>query len=151
MADLSYLISCAGTWTGINKLQDPHSNIQEESASTAEIKPILAGKFVRIDYTWQYKEAPQEGMMLVGFETKTNTINVYWIDSWHMGDAVMHCTGKDNEGYLSVMGSYAAPPGPDWGWRINLFADNKTFRIEMFNIWPEGKEEPAVTMSYENV
>jgi hypothetical protein len=41
-----------------------------------------------------------------------------------------------------------APPGPDWGWRIVL-SPGDTFRMTMYNIWPEAKEELAVEATYE--
>jgi hypothetical protein len=38
-----------------------------------------------------------------------------------MGDKVMTCRGPVQlDPLLSVRGYYAAPPGPDWGWRIDL-------------------------------
>jgi hypothetical protein len=50
---------------------------------------------------------------------------------------------------LSVRGSYAAPPGPDWGWRIEITPDGRTLRIVMFNIWPDGsREDLAAEASY---
>jgi hypothetical protein len=51
----------------------------------------------------------------------------------------------------SVRGTYAAPPGPDWGWRIDVTPDGDKLRIEMHNVWPEeqgGKEELAVEAVY---
>jgi hypothetical protein len=48
-----------------------------------------------------------------------------------------------------AVGSYAAPPGPDWGWRIEIAAEQcKALRLVMFNIWPDGKEELAVEAAY---
>jgi hypothetical protein len=48
-----------------------------------------------------------------------------------------------------VRGSYAAPPGPDWGWRITLAATaTSEIEISMFNIDPNGKEELAVRATY---
>jgi len=42
-------------------------------------------------------------------------------------------------------GSYAAPPGPDWGWRTVIeIPDDDSFRMVMYNVSPEGKEELAV-------
>ena len=49
---------------------------------------------------------------------------------------------------LAVKGTYAAPPGPDWGWRIEITPDEGTLRVVMFNIWPEGKEALAVETVY---
>jgi hypothetical protein len=52
---------------------------------------------------------------------------------------------------LSVRGTYAAPPGPDWGWRIDVTPGGEGLRVIMHNVWPEeqgGKEELAVEAVY---
>ena len=52
---------------------------------------------------------------------------------------------------LSVRGTYAAPPGPDWGWRIDVTPAGDTLRVVMYNVWPQeqgGKEELAVEAEY---
>jgi hypothetical protein len=50
-----------------------------------------------------------------------------------------------------VRGKYAAPPDPDWGWRIDVQPGGRTLRVVMHNVWPEaqgGKEELAVEAVY---
>jgi hypothetical protein len=148
MSILDGLAACAGSWRGTNKLQDPHSNVDEDSPATATVTPVLGGRFVRLDYTWGYKGAPQEGSMLIGYDTKTDTATAHWIDTWHMGNQVMALAGPGGPA-LAVRGTYAAPPGPDWGWRIEITPGEGTLRMVMFNIWPEGKEELAVEAVYE--
>jgi hypothetical protein len=70
-----------------------------------------------------------------------------------MGDKVMACRGAvSNRGEISVLGSYAAPTGPDWGWRIVITPDEgQSLRIVMFNISPDGQEELAVETDYTRV
>ncbi len=149
MSILDTLAACAGSWRGTNKLQDPHNNIAEESTATATVTPVLGGRFVRLDYTWGYKGKPQEGSLLIGSDAKTETVTGHWIDSWHMGNQVMACTGAKPAGStFDVRGSYAAPPGPDWGWRIEVTPGDSQLRLVMYNIWPEGKEELAVEAAY---
>jgi hypothetical protein len=145
---LAKILACAGQWNGKSTLQDPHNNIADECASTLTITPILKGTFVRIDYTWSYQGATQEGIILVGFEKQANAVTAHWADTWHMSDKAMTLRGGvDADGTISVLGSYAAPPGPDWGWRIVL-SPGESFRMTMYNIWPEGKDELAVTAVY---
>ncbi len=150
---LSALIDCTGTWNGINTLQDPHTNAPAESVSMARVTPVLDGRFVRFDYTWSYEGKPQTGSLLFGFDQKEQIYSAYWIDSWHMGNKAMECRGLAQEGgIISVRGSYAAPPGPDWGWRIDLFpVDGITLKMVMYNIWPEGQEDLAVEAEYTRV
>jgi hypothetical protein len=52
--------------------------------------------------------------MLLGRESKQNVVNAAWVDSWHMSDKPMICTGAvdDDTGAITVRGDYAAPPDP---------------------------------------
>jgi hypothetical protein len=147
---LDGLAACAGSWRGTNTLQDPNSNAAEDSASGATVASVLGGRFVRLDYTWSYRGAPQEGSLLIGFDAQADRVTAHWIDTWHMSDKVLACLGpKPSGNTLSVRGSYAAPPGPDWGWRIEITPDGRTLRMVMYNIWPDGsREDLAVEASY---
>ena len=139
---LDPLVACDGTWRGTNVLQDPHSGGADESASAAIVTPVLARRFVRIDYTWAYGGKPQEGSLLIGADRKKGVVTTHWIDTWHMSNAVMACTGPaSGDSAFSVRGSYSAPTGPDWGWRIAITCQGETLRIVMFNIWPDGDRE----------
>lgn len=73
-----------------------------------------------------------------------------WVDSWHMGHSRMELGGAaDDPDKLSLRGAYAAPPGPDWGWRIDLIPRDDGWRLVMYNITPDGVVEPAVEADYE--
>jgi Protein of unknown function (DUF1579) len=146
---LETLTARSGNWQGTSQLQDPHTNAPEDSHSTLTITSILKGRFIRIDYTWAYQGIPEEGMLLIGYEEKTNTITANWADTWHQ-NTLMICQGTSEENdSISVKGSYAAPPGPNWGWRIAIqWPDKQSFRMVMYNSTPEGQEELAVDAKY---
>ena len=55
----------------------------------------------------------------------------------------------DEHGCVSVLGSYEAPPDPDWGWRIEVVPEGKSLRIIMHNISPDEQEVLAVRATYE--
>ena len=149
MSGLEGLAACAGEWRGTSTLQYPMNSIADESPSTATVTPVIGGRFVRVDYTWAYQGAPHEGSLLIGYEKKADLATACWLDGFHNSDRVMVCTGGIAElGGVSVRGSYAAPPGPDWGWRIDVVPDGDTLRIIHHNVWPEGKEELAVESVY---
>lgn len=158
MSGLQALARCAGTWLGTNRLHDPHTNAPQDSPSTLTVTPILHGRFLRVDYTWVYDGAPQEGTLLIGYESAAEAVTAFWADTWHMGSAVLVCRGSsapplpDGEGSLWVLGSYEAPPGPDWGWRtvIQPGAAGKdgTLQLSMYNITPGGEEHIAVEATY---
>ena len=150
MSVFDKLSACAGSWRGTSRLQDPQNNLADDSPSSMVVTPVLGGRFVRLDYTWAYHGKPQEGSLLVGRDAKTGELSAHWIDSWHMGDKVMACRGAATDGgALSVRGSYAAPPGPDWGWRTTISPDDgRTLRITMYNVTPDEQEDLAVDATY---
>lgn len=149
MSALAPFIRAAGRWHATYKLRDPANSLSCDSESRATVTPMLAGRFVRLDYTWAYKEAPHDGSLLVGCESATGVVTLAWIDAFHNSDRMMICTGTvDADGTLNVRGSYAAPPGPDWGWRTRLGAAGDRLSMVMFNITPDGQEELAVEAEY---
>jgi hypothetical protein len=140
------LTAAAGQWRGTNTLQDPNIGQPEETPSTATVTPVLGGRFIRVDYTWGYQGKPQEGSLLVGFDPKSGEVSGHWIDTWHMGRKVLACAGTASDGTIAVRGSYAAPLGADWGWRIDIATD--PLQIRHTNIDPDGKEELAAEGVY---
>jgi hypothetical protein len=146
---LDVLIASAGRWAGKNRLMDPHTNSVDESPGTAIVTPGLGDQSVRIDYTWAYHGSPQEGSLLIGYDASRGLITSQWIDSWHMGDKAMACEGPVVAGEpISVRGSYAAPAGPDLGWRIIVAIKDQRLQVAMHNITPDGREDLAVEAEY---
>ncbi len=147
---LDFLVASAGVWNGGSTLRDPGSGLDEHCASIMTVAPAVASRFVRLDYTWSYKGAPQEGTLLVGVDPGTGRCTASWADSWHLGYRIMLCDGEAHDGTYTVRGSYEAPPGPDWGWRIDITAKGgDNLRLTMHNVSPEGAEELAVEARYE--
>ncbi|MFL5342747.1 MAG: DUF1579 family protein [Gemmataceae bacterium] len=151
MNPVEVLAALGGEWCGTNTLQDPHTHRPDPSPSVVAVSPVLGGRFVRLDYTWMYQNRPQEGSLLIGFDRNSGAVSAHWIDSWHMDHAAMTCTGTVSGNVISVRGTYAAPPGPDWGWRIDLSVEPAKLRLTMFNISPAdlgGGEALAVEAVY---
>ena len=95
---LKPLIEQAGAWKGKSTLQDPVQGGVDESESKLRVVEILDGKFARLDYDWAYRGAAQEGSLLVGFVPESREVSGHWIDSWHMGRAMMACKGAFSDG-----------------------------------------------------
>ncbi len=148
MSALDTLSAAAGRWKGTNRLHDPDTGGPDDSPGTATVTPLLGGRFVRLDYTWHYRGTSQEGSVLIGYLPKTHVATAHWIDSWHMSHVVMVCEGRADDRGVTVLGSYAAPPGPDWGWRTAITVDGDALGLVMHNIWPDGREEVAVEATY---
>lgn len=147
---LDQLMAAAGTWRGTNVLQDPEMGLQPDTSdSLATITPLLDGRFVRIDYTWSYKGAPQAGSMLIGHQKDAGVLTMHWIDTWHNGEKVMALEGTGGE--IDARGSYSVPGHPDWGWRIRTEPSAGGLAVQMWNVSPEGQEHLAVEASYTRV
>ena len=142
------LTSLVGKWQGTNQLWLNPNEPARESASTAAVKLAAQEKFLILEYTWTDNGRPQDGFLLLGQEQQK--VTAAWIDSWHMQDVMMLCEGvAEPDSTVWVQGSYAAPPGPDWGWRLSIQPmPNDQFRFVMYNISPDGEEMLAVEVVY---
>jgi len=153
MSNLETLLKFSGNWQGNNSLWLSPQEPVRESATTLSITSAINGKFVEIKYTWADEGKPQEGLILIGYETERQLATAAWVDSWHMGEKVMYCQGiLGTDGTVDVRGHYQAPTGPDWGWRILIRSKNKTtLTLLMYNIMPDGKEALAVEAIYTRI
>ena len=144
------LATLVGSWVGTNRLWLSPGEPVHESEATALVALAAHGYFVTIQYTWADEGEPQDGLLVLGYDTQLKAVTAVWIDSWHMRDKYMLCQGAGGaEGVVSVKGSYAAPPGPDWGWWIAFEPrERDAFRIVMHNVSPDGKAELAVEAAY---
>jgi hypothetical protein len=151
---LRSLIAARGEWRGSSRLYGPGPGKVEDSASTLHVVPMLHDTFVRLDYDWALEGVPPQGSLLLGVDPATGVISCHWIDTFHYGRGVMALTGRvdgdpgDPDWGVEVRGSYPAPPGVDWGWRITITCDEDALQVAMFNIAPDGVEYPAVEAAY---
>jgi hypothetical protein len=145
-----YFSRLAGTWRGENKLYMMPGDPVRVSASRATVATAAQGKFLTLAYTWDFEGQPQDGLLVLGFEATDGPVTAAWVDSFHYGDKILVCTGAATpDGGATVRGSYPAPPGPDWGWRITLpVTADGVLRVVMYNIEPDGPEQLAVEADY---
>src|SRR5262249_26986238 len=139
-----------GQWTGTNRLWLTPGEPVRESSTEMTVALVAQGKFATFQYTWADDGKPQDGLLLLEHDPQSGEASATWVDSWHMQDNAMFFQGKANEqGVLSLKGSYAAPPGRDWGWQINIVPNpDGTFKIAMLNISPDGRANLAVEATY---
>jgi len=156
MAGLGALARLAGEWTATYQLRgDP--SFESDTPSSATVEPLVGGRFVRIDYTWDEidhlkENGPQEGSLLVAFEPEPapGVATVAWIDGWHNDARIMVSAGVllDNGG-VDVRGSYPDKPEyAGWGWRTMLEPTADGWTMTMFNVTPAGEETLAVKADY---
>lgn len=138
-----------GHWAGESQLWMSPSEPPLASHSTMEVTPAANGKFLTLRYTWVYENQEQQGLLLVGDGNKESLATAAWVDSWHQSGKVMQLVGAVQGETLAVTGHYAAPPGPDWGWRLSVQVSAAgELVLEMHNVPPGGEAELAVRAVY---
>lgn len=144
------LADLAGEWTGTNKLWVMPGEPVRESDASASVSLVGQGQFLMVRYTWAEGEKPQDGTLLIGTASGEKPVDIVWLDSWHMRNDVMRLRVEPvGDVLLNVLGSYPAPTGPDWGWRIVLRPESRdAFRMLMYNIKPGGPDVLAVEAAY---
>ena len=147
---LSHLV---GAWKGSNRLFVPWMPEKiKESESTATVRSKMNGQFLSIEYSWSFDGELQEGVLILGCDPKSDEVQAVWTDSWHSKNTLMLCNGKiAQDGSISVLGHYAVPDHPDWGWRTEIVPGNDGFRCVMYNLTPEGAEDIAVETNFTRV
>ena len=138
-----------GEWRGTKQLYlAPPPEPAVSSPSQLSVRSIAGDSFLQFNYDWIYKDEAQSGVLLFGCDEQ-QAATAAWVDSFHMSSKIMFCTGAATDGSAELRGSYEAPPGPDWGWRITIRSVSATeLQIVMHNIWPEGQVDLAVQIDY---
>jgi hypothetical protein len=143
-----------GAWTGNNQLRLSWLTPQDySSASDLLVGQAAKGNFLTFTYTWNHENVSHEGLLVLGHDQNQGIATAAWVDSWHMSSKIMSCQGTlAQQGTIDLRGSYEAPPGPDWGWRIVITSpSDNDLQIIMYNCTPEGLEELVVQADYKRV
>lgn len=139
-----------GEWDGANKLWLMPGAPVRESVTTARVDLAAGDRYLVLRYTWVEGGKPQDGVMIVRLAPDSHEADIAWTDSWHQGAYLMRLAGTEKSATtVSALGSYPAPNGPDWGWRIAVNAESPDrFVLRMWNIKPGGPEVLAVEAVY---
>ena len=138
--------SLVGEWAGRNQLWlEPGTPVQECKVD-ASVVGVARGAGIAIRYAWEQGGSPHEGLLVVRNAPEVGAEDMIWVDSFHTGGQFMRLRGEaDDAGRVAALGSYPAPEGPDWGWRIALGSDGSDeLHLLMYNIAPDGTVFPAV-------
>lgn len=139
-----------GDWQGTKLLyfSPPPDPPAATSPAKLAVTPVAGDSFLQFSYDWTYEGEQQTGVLLLSCDEE-NAASAAWVDSFHMSSKILWCLGTVADGVPNVLGSYAAPPGPDWGWRIAIRSVSQNeMQIVMHNISPEGQEDLAVQADF---
>lgn len=136
----------AGDWIGRNQLWFEPGTPAHECDTTASVVSVARESCVAIRYEWEEAGAIEEGLLVVRNAPEISDEDMVWVDSFHTGGKFMRFRGEaDDAGRVVALGSYPAPGGPDWGWRIVLDSSGTDhLHLLMYNITPDGTTYPAV-------
>jgi hypothetical protein len=143
---------CSTAWVGTSGLWLDPSQPKAASSTTAEVELVAGGNAASIRYDWAFEGTTHEGILIVGARDNGEA-EASWLDSFHMSDSFMVSKGRLGDGdNLSVLGSFAAPDGQDWGWRTEIAKlSSASWRIQMFIITPTGEEALGFELDYATV
>jgi hypothetical protein len=138
-----------GDWQATNHLWFMPGTPAFESHTTLTVAPALGDFVTLLRYTWSHDGTPHEGVMLVR-DAADSPPEIVWLDSFHTGRKFMTLGAGTRSGtVLTGTGSYAAPEGPDWGWRVELHAESDgALLVRHYNILPDGLEALAIEARY---
>ena len=138
MALTDALKNLAGGWKGTTTVWPGPEAEAIHSDVWLDARLAARGKFLIFAYDWAVQNQPQQGELGFSIAGDGESVQGWWIDSWHNDNAVMNLTGEtkaENEVFLS--GTFAAPDGPDWGWDIQITAETTNLDIVMWVIPPD--------------
>ena len=147
------LASLTGDWDGSARTWFEKDVLADESPMRGKIRLLLDGRFTDYEYTGTLNGKPFEGKMIWSYDLGNEKCQCSWVDSFHMGTAIMLSEGSETGNGFTVLGSYSGPGIPDpWGWRTELeIISSDQFIISAFNISPEGEEAKATETIYHRI
>ena len=144
-----------GSWRGTSRLHMEPDSPGITTDSTLTATPVAKGRFIQFSYTWSHEGVAHEGTMILGIHPKSDVATGAWVDSWHQTNDTLFLKGTHEKvkgaasGRVSISGTFPAPPGPDWGWRITVECpEAASLLLTMYVIEPEGEEHLAVHAEY---
>lgn len=145
------LAAMVGEWAGVARTWFEPGKLADEAPIKGSTRLILDGMFLLHEYEGGMTGHAMQGLAIHGYSCGEKRWQTAWVDSVHNGTRIMLSQGAidASTGKPNFLGSYPAPPGPDWGWRTTLeLRDIDNLVISHFNITPDGDESIGVEIDY---
>jgi hypothetical protein len=147
------LASLVGSWDGNTRTWFEKDILADESAMQAKITLLMEGRFLNYEYKGVLNGKPYEGRMTWSYDLGNEKCQCSWVDTFHMGTAIMHSEGQETGNGFAVTGKYGwIGIGEPWSWRTELeIINSDQFIIRAFNISPAGDEAKATETIYHRI
>ena len=117
---------------------------------TAEVKPVLDGRFVHEDFSGEFQGMPFRGVGVTGYDNVRKHYLSTWMDNF--GTSIMTMTGSydDATKTYTYTGQYPDPmTGKDKAMRIVMkVVDDNKHVSEFFDPAPDGKWTKTMELTY---
>ena len=142
-----------GKWKGTASTWFEPGKLADESPVEGTIRSVLGGRFIVHEYTGSIDGKPLEGIAIYGYDCMTGRYQSAWVDSFHMGTAIMLSESKMGSPKADMMGYYNInEAGTDpWGWRSELSLEGDNLILTAYNVTPDGEEAKATEIIYQKV
>lgn len=149
------LAEMAGEWEGRARTWFDPAAPPDESPWRVSIEPLVGGAFLQQSHEGHIRGQAFTGQILYGYDSYRQKITAVWVDSFHMGDALMLSEGEVPEApeLVNVVGTYLdRGSGQTWRWRtIVRQPDLSHLHLLAFNISPDGQEDRAIDVALRRV
>lgn len=139
----------AGDWTFTNKMWMDPGQPPAESAGTMHGEMILGGRYAQTHWKGEMMGMPFEGRGTDGYDNLAKQYVSTWVDN--MGTGILYMTGTcENGGKTCTMKGDMVDPmtGGKGSMRsVTTWADQNSFKFELFGAGPDGKEIKVMEMN----
>jgi hypothetical protein len=141
------LVEGVGNWTATSKMWMEPGKPPTETTGSEEVKSVLGGRFVQLNFKGSFMGKPFEGVGLDGYDNIKKKYVMTWADS--MGTTIIYAEGTGDAKQRVYSGEETMPNGQKRSFRWVLKIDSKDKRsMEMFAPGPDGKEAKEMEIVY---
>jgi hypothetical protein len=153
----AFLVKSAGEWTTKTKVWPAPDAAAMESEGRAQIRSMLGGRFVQLQFIGEFAGSPFRGFAIYGYSNAKKTFEVMWIDNMNTGMVMGTGTLSDDKKTLTWSMEMPAIDGTIEKVRaVETWTDEKTMTYTLYRPTPSkddgtDAEYKAMEIAYSKV